>query len=65
MSRDWNATFTSWGAPPGTTEQTKCETAERAVHKAHTPIALRGWNGRFAGIDNKHHNGLTPIQSTA
>lgn len=34
MSRDWNATFTSWGAPPGTTEQTKCDNAERAVRKA-------------------------------
>jgi hypothetical protein len=34
MSPDWNATFTTWGAPPGTTEQTKCENAERAVRKA-------------------------------
>jgi tRNA nucleotidyltransferase (CCA-adding enzyme) len=34
MSRDWSATFSSWGAPPGTTEQTKCENAERAVRKA-------------------------------
>lgn len=33
-SRDWEATFTSWGAAPGTTEQTKCENAERAVRKA-------------------------------
>src|SRR6476646_4492905 len=34
MSRDWEATFSSWGAPPGSTEQTKCENAERAVKKA-------------------------------
>ena len=34
MSRDWEATFSSWGAAPGTTEQTKCENAERAVRKA-------------------------------
>jgi predicted nucleotidyltransferase len=34
MSRDWNATFSSWGAPPGATEQTKCENAERALRKA-------------------------------
>jgi predicted nucleotidyltransferase len=34
VSRDWEATFSSWGAPPGTTEQTKCENAERAVRKA-------------------------------
>jgi len=34
MSRDWEATFSSWGAPPGNTEQTKCENAERAIGKA-------------------------------
>lgn len=34
MSRDWEATFSSWGAAPGETEQTKCENAERAVRKA-------------------------------
>lgn len=33
-SRDWEATFTSWGAAPGTTEQTKCDNAETAVRKA-------------------------------
>jgi predicted nucleotidyltransferase len=33
-SREWEATFTSWGAAPATTEQTKCENAERAVRKA-------------------------------
>jgi predicted nucleotidyltransferase len=32
--RDWEATFTSWGAAPGLTEQTKGENAERAVRKA-------------------------------
>jgi hypothetical protein len=34
MSRDWDATFASWGAPPSNTEQTKCENAERAIRKA-------------------------------
>jgi hypothetical protein len=34
MSRDWEATFSSWGSAPGNTEQTKCENAERAVQKA-------------------------------
>lgn len=34
MSRDWEATFSSWGAAPGDTEQTKCENAERAIRKA-------------------------------
>jgi predicted nucleotidyltransferase len=34
VSRDWEATFSSWGAAPGVTEQTKCENAERAVKKA-------------------------------
>ncbi len=34
MPRDWESSFTSWGAPPGATEQTKCENAERAVRKA-------------------------------
>ena len=29
-----NATFSSWGAAPSATEQTKCENAERAVRKA-------------------------------
>jgi predicted nucleotidyltransferase len=33
-NRDWEATFTSWGAAPGTTEMTKCDNAERAVRKA-------------------------------
>jgi len=33
-TRDWEATFSSWGAAPGTTEQTKCDNAERAVRKA-------------------------------
>jgi len=33
-SRDWEAIFGSWGAAPGTTEQTKCDNAERAVRKA-------------------------------
>lgn len=34
MSRDWEPTFRSWGAPPSETEQTKCENAERAIRKA-------------------------------
>jgi predicted nucleotidyltransferase len=34
VSRDWEATFSSWGAAPGVTERTKCENAERAVRKA-------------------------------
>lgn len=34
MSGDWENTFSSWGAPPGTTEQEKCENAERAIRKA-------------------------------
>lgn len=34
MPRDWESTFTSWGASPGSTEQTKCENAERAVRNA-------------------------------
>lgn len=34
MPRDWESSFTSWGAPPGATEQTKCENAERAIRKA-------------------------------
>lgn len=33
-SRDWEATFNSWGAAPSTTETTKCDNAERAVRKA-------------------------------
>src|SRR4051794_20372282 len=34
MSRNWEATFSSWGAAPGPTEQAKAENAERAVRKA-------------------------------
>ena len=34
MSQDWEATFSSWGAFPGTTEQAKADNAERAVGKA-------------------------------
>jgi Nucleotidyltransferase domain len=34
MSRDWEATFASWGAAPGVTETDKCENAERAIRKA-------------------------------
>lgn len=33
-SRDWESTFSSWGAAPGAMEQTKCDNAERAVRKA-------------------------------
>src|ERR1700733_3444953 len=33
-NRDWEATFFSWGTAPGTTEQTKCESAVRAVRNA-------------------------------
>ncbi len=33
-NREWEATFRSWGAAPGTTETTKCDNAERAVRKA-------------------------------
>jgi len=34
MSRDWDATLASWGAPPSATETQKCERAELAVRKA-------------------------------
>src|SRR5712664_4194319 len=34
MSRNWEATFSGWGAPPSDTEQAKAENAERAVRKA-------------------------------
>jgi predicted nucleotidyltransferase len=34
MSRDWDVTFSFWGAPPSNTEQEKCDNAERAIRKA-------------------------------
>lgn len=34
MSRDWETTFSNWGAAPSETERTKCENAERAIRKA-------------------------------
>ena len=34
MSRDWEATFSSWGTAPGDTEQSQCENSERAIRKA-------------------------------
>ena len=40
MSRDWEATFSSWGAPPSDTEQAKAENAERAVRKAIVTAGL-------------------------
>ena len=33
-SRNWEDVFCTWGAAPSTTEQTKCDNAERAVRKA-------------------------------
>lgn len=33
-TRDWEASFESWGKPPGETERDKCENAERAIRKA-------------------------------
>jgi len=30
----WEVTFKSWSSPPGTTEQTKCDNAVRAIRKA-------------------------------
>src|SRR5258708_38772733 len=30
----WEDTFKSWSSPPGTTEQTKCDSAVRAIRKA-------------------------------
>ena len=33
-SFSWEETFQSWGKPPGTTEQEKCDNAVRAVRKA-------------------------------
>ncbi len=34
MSRNWDVTFSFWGASPSNTEQEKCSNAERAVRKA-------------------------------
>jgi nucleotidyltransferase-like protein len=34
MSQNWEATFSSWGASAGPTEQAKADNAERAVRKA-------------------------------
>jgi tRNA nucleotidyltransferase (CCA-adding enzyme) len=34
MARDWDVTFSFWGAPPSNTEQEKCGNAERAIRKA-------------------------------
>jgi hypothetical protein len=34
MSNNWEETFTSWAKPPGETEQTKSDNAERAIRKA-------------------------------
>src|ERR1017187_2102078 len=42
MSRDWEATFSSWGASPSNTEQTKGENAERAIKKAIDASARLG-----------------------
>lgn len=33
-NRDWEDVFRTWGSAPSTTEQTKCENAERAICKA-------------------------------
>lgn len=34
MARDWESTFSSWGEPPGKTEQDKCSNTETAIRKA-------------------------------
>jgi tRNA nucleotidyltransferase (CCA-adding enzyme) len=34
VNRNWESVFSTWGAAPSTTEQTKCENAERAIRKA-------------------------------
>src|ERR1035437_1882586 len=34
MARDWDVTFSFWGAAPSNTEQDKCGNAERAIRKA-------------------------------
>jgi len=34
LNRNWEDVFCSWGAAPSTTEQAKCENAERAIRKA-------------------------------
>jgi len=34
MSRDWDETFAAWAAPPGQTEQDKCDNAVQAIRKA-------------------------------
>lgn len=33
-TRDWEATFQSWGQPPSQTERDKCENAERGIRSA-------------------------------
>jgi predicted nucleotidyltransferase len=42
-NRDWEATFSSWGAAPAATEQTKCDNAERAVRKAISASTKLSW----------------------
>jgi predicted nucleotidyltransferase len=34
LNRDWESIFSTWGAAPSATEQTKSENAERAIRKA-------------------------------
>jgi predicted nucleotidyltransferase len=39
MSRDWQATFESWGAPPSTTEEEERDRTEAEIRKALEPLA--------------------------
>lgn len=34
MARDWESAFTQWAKPPGTTEETRCENAIKAIRNA-------------------------------
>lgn len=38
MSKDWRATFESWGAPPSASEQDECARTEREIREALEPL---------------------------
>lgn len=47
VTMSWEDTFQSWAKPPSETEQTKCDNAERAIHKAiYASAALKDLNIR-------------------
>ena len=64
MARDWESTFGSWAAPPGKTEEQRCENAIKAIRNAISASTQLNYRDIRVFVQGSYQNNVNVRQNS-